>query len=216
MRSTIDALLERMDSLLIEMGDLCIAALAGATSAFKNGNVNLAQEVMANDDRIDDLESEIDKICLTILLREQPFARDLRRVIAATKMVTDIERIGDQAADIADIILMSGFNVESDLKRIERMAEKTCVMVENSIRAFVKRDMELAREIIEADDEIDALFEEVRTLLIAAPIHNKEEQKIVMDMMMVIKYLERIADHATNVAEWVEFGITGVHPSYEN
>lgn len=216
MRSTIDALLERMDSLLIEMGDLCIAALGGATSAFKNGNIELAQEVMSNDDRIDDLESEIDKICLTILLREQPFARDLRRVIAATKMVTDIERIGDQATDIADIILMSGFNVESDLKRIERMAEKTCIMVENSIKAFVKRDMELAREIIEADDEIDALFEEVRTLLIAAPIHNKEEQKIVMDMMMVIKYLERIADHATNVAEWVEFGITGVHPSYEN
>ncbi len=216
MRSTIDALLEQMDELLIEMGDKCINALIGATLALRTGDFDKAQNVMNDDDKIDELESEIDKICLTILLREQPFARDLRRVIATTKMVTDMERIGDQAADIADIVLMTNLNIESDLKRIEKMAEKTCAMVEGSIRAFVERDMELARKIIEADDEVDALFDEVRVLLIEAPVHNKEEQKIVMDMMMIIKYLERIADHATNVAEWVEFGITGVHPSYEN
>lgn len=216
MRSTIDALLERMDSLLIEMGDLCVEALVEATAALQSGDMNQAKSIMQNDDRIDDLEAEIDKICLTILLRGQPFARDLRRVIAATKMVTDLERIGDQTADIADIILLSEVRVDTELNRIERMAEKACEMVSGSIQAFVSRDMELARKIIVADDEVDELFEEVRYILIEAPVHNKEDQKIVMDMMMVIKYLERIADHATNVAEWVEFGITGVHPSYEN
>lgn len=216
MRNTIDVLLGRMDELLIEMGDLCVHALVEATLSLKNGDIEKAKNVMLNDDKIDELESEIDKICLTILLREQPFARDLRRVIATTKMVTDMERIGDQAADIADILLMTDLNIDYDLKRIERMSEKTCEMVENSIKAFVRRDMGLTREIIEADDEVDALFDEVRMLLIEAPVQNKEEQKIVMDMMMVIKYLERIADHATNIAEWVEFGITGVHPSYEN
>lgn len=216
MRSTIDGLLESMDTLLVEMGDLCVNALVEATKALQSGDMRKAREVIKHDDIIDDLESEIDHICLTILLREQPFARDLRRVIAATKMVTDMERIGDQAADIADILLMSEFNVETELNRIQRMADKACAMVVNSIKAFVSRDIELTREVIKADDEVDELFEEVRRLLIEATIHNKEEQKIVMDMMMVIKYLERIADHATNIAEWVEFGITGVHPSYEN
>ncbi len=216
MRSTIDGLLESMDALLVEMGDLCVNALVEATHALQSGDGEKAKNVIRNDDVIDDLESEIDKICLTILLREQPFARDLRRVIATTKMVTDMERIGDQAADIADIVLLSDLKIEYELKRTERMAQKTCDMVVNSIRAFVTRDLELTREIIKADDEIDELFEEVRALLIEATVQNKEEQKIVMDMMMVIKYLERIADHATNVAVWVEFGITGVHPSYEN
>lgn len=216
MRNTIDSLLIQMDSLLVDMGEMCVQALVEVTTALQNGDFVKAKEVMDKDDAIDELENKIDKICLTILLREQPFARDLRRVIATTKMVTDMERIGDQAADIADIILLSKMQVDSELNRIERMAEKACIMVQDSIEAFVTRDIELARRTIQADDEVDDLFDEVRILLIEAPVHNKEEQKIVMDLMMVIKYLERIADHATNIAEWVEFGITGVHPSYEN
>lgn len=216
MRNTIDSLLIQMDSLLVDMGEMCVQALVEVTTALQNGDFVKAKEVMEKDDAIDELENKIDKICLTILLREQPFARDLRRVIATTKMVTDMERIGDQAADIADIILLSKMQVDSELNRIERMAEKACIMVQDSIEAFVTRDIELARRTIQADDEVDDLFDEVRILLIEAPVHNKEEQKIVMDLMMVIKYLERIADHATNIAEWVEFGITGVHPSYEN
>ncbi len=216
MRNTIDIVLSQMDELLIEMGELCVHSLVEVTLALQTGDFKKAKEVIENDDKIDELEMKIDKICLTILLREQPFARDLRRVIATTKMVTDLERIGDQAADIADIVLLSELQVEYELKRIEKMADKTYKMVKNSIEAFVSRDIELARRTIEADDEVDDLFDEVRMLLIEATVHNKEEQKIVMDLMMVIKYLERIADHATNVAEWVEFGITGVHPSYEN
>lgn len=216
MRNTIDTLLNEMDSLLIEMGELCVQSLVEATIALQTGDFDRAKRVIAQDDQIDDLEKRIDKICLTILLREQPFARDLRRVIATTKMVTDMERIGDQSSDIADIILLSGLIVDYELKRVERMADKTCKMVKDSIEAFVKRDIELARRTIEADDEVDNLFNEVRTILIESTVHNKEEQKIVMDMMMIIKYLERIADHATNIAEWVEFGMTGVHPSYEN
>lgn len=216
MKNTIDGLLERMDNLLIEMGNLCTAALEQSTDSLQEGNLEKAEKVIMCDDKIDDLERAIDKICLTILLREQPFARDLRRVIAATKMVTDLERIGDQAADIADIVLISEIQIPEELKIIEEMADKTCAMVSNSIQAFVNRDIELSRRVIEADDEVDQLFEDMRAALITLSVKNEGLQKVAIDMMMITKYLERIGDHATNVAEWVEFSITGVHPSYEN
>lgn len=215
MRNTIDSMLDRMDNLLIDMGDLCVNALNEATIALRMRDMNKARAVMNCDDEIDDLESKIDSICLSILLREQPFARDLRRVIAATKMVTDLERIGDQAADIADIVLMSEVEFHDEAKLIETMAEKTCEMVSNSIRAFVSRDLELTRKIIEADDEVDALFERMIGVLKDNGSLDYDEQKAAIDMMMISKYLERIGDHATNVAEWVEFSITGMHPSYE-
>lgn len=215
MRSSLDALLKQMDKSLIEMGKLCENALSGTSQVLKTGDEEVAKKVIDADDLIDNLESKIDSICLTILLREQPFARDLRRVIAATKMVTDMERIGDQAADIADILLLiSGQQRKLEMPKVSEMASKACKMVADSVEAFVTGDLELIKKIIQADDEIDELFEQVKDELEIMIENDSNEQRRAIDIVMVTKYLERIADHATNVAEWVEFSITGVHPSY--
>ncbi len=218
MRTTIDTSLKQMELLLIEMCTLCVGALTSASIALVTRDRILAEEVAMNDDKINELESQIDGICLSILLREQPFARDLRHVIAAMKMVTDMERIGDQAANIAEILMVSELDSKIEgVIIIEEMADKSCKMVSDSIRAFVSRDIELTRKIIEADDEIDNLYEEVKALLIDKSINGKEQiPNKTIDSIMITKYLERVADHATNVAEWVEFAITGVHPSYGN
>ncbi|MFI3171296.1 MAG: phosphate signaling complex protein PhoU [Eubacteriales bacterium] len=215
MRSTIDALLEELEYSLIQMGELCVQALSDASVALQEGNEEIAQKVMENDDLIDNLESKIDDICLTILLREQPFARDLRRVIAASKIVTDLERIGDQAADIADIILIANRQGQLDTPIVDKMAKKASGMVSDCIQAYVRRNLELTQKIIDADDEVDTLFEEVKCKLTSSLAENDSIQDRAIDIIMITKYLERIADHATNVAEWVAFSITGVHPSYE-
>ncbi len=216
MNSTIDLSLSRVDELLVKMGQMCVDALQKSSNALHDADQKLAQTIKNNDKQINNLQSQIDEICVTILLREQPFARDLRHVIAAIKMVTDMERIGDQAANIADIVLVSDFYSKLEVVNIiEEMADKACKMVEGSIRAFILRDIHLTRKIIHADDEIDVLYAKARVIL-------EENLKIegtknrAIDSVMIAKYLERIADHATNVAEWVEFSITGVHPSYEN
>lgn len=214
MSSTMNHLLGHLDRLVIEMGDRCVEALKMTIEALKTGNRECVMSIVNNDDKIDDLESEIDSICLKILLREQPFARDLRRVIAAAKLVTDLERIGDQAADIADIALMLDLGGKGKFPMIEEMAEKTCEMVSGSIQAFVGEDITLTKTIIEADEEIDNLFLKIRYSLVMQHNQNMEARNRAIDIIMVTKYLERIADHATNVAEWVEFSITGVHPSY--
>lgn len=218
MKTTIDASLKEMDSLLIEMGDLCVRALSGASIALATDDKELARIIKKSDEQINDLESKIDAISVSILLREQPFAKDLRHVIAAIKMVTDMERIGDQAANIADIIYVSELNSKMDVaKIIEEMADKSCKMVSDSIHAFVCRDIELTRQIIEADDEIDNLFSMAKIFLAENSMNQMgETQNRAIDSIMITKYLERIADHATNIAEWVEFAITGVHPSYGN
>ncbi|MFI3208519.1 MAG: phosphate signaling complex protein PhoU [Eubacteriales bacterium] len=214
MRSTIDTLLQELDGALIEMGEMCEQALTDACIAMREGDIDIAERVMKKDDLIDDLESKIDEICLTILLREQPFARDLRRVIAATKMVTDLERIGDQAADIADIVIIAKRQGKLELPNVDEMARKACKMVSDCVHAFVRGDIELTRTIIKADDEVDELFEKVKDKLSDLLGKDDSIQDRAIDIIMITKYLERIADHATNVAEWVEFSITGVHPSY--
>ncbi len=218
MKTTIDISLKEMDRLLIEMGDLCVRALSGASIALETDNKELAQIIKENDEQINGLESQIDAICVSILLREQPFAKDLRHVIAAIKMVTDMERIGDQAANIADIICVSELNSKMEVvKLIEEMANKVCKMVSDSIHAFVSRDIELTRQIIEADDEIDDLFARSKDFLTAKSSETVSElQNRAIDSIIITKYLERIADHSKNIAEWVEFAITGVHPSYGN
>ncbi|MEG1774446.1 MAG: phosphate signaling complex protein PhoU, partial [Oscillospiraceae bacterium] len=172
----------------------------------------LAEQIARSDSEIDQKESEIEALCLKLLLQQQPVARDLRVISSALKMITDMERIGDQAADIADIALqlIDGHVVEWP-QHIPDMARATIKMVSDSIDAFVRHDLSLAQEVMESDDLVDALFVRVRSELIAGIHRNPQTGEQALDMLMIAKYFERIGDHATNIAEWVVFSITGQH-----
>ncbi len=212
MRNRFDMQLEQLSALLIGMGSLCEKAITNATEALKNGDLELAKLVIKEDEEIDHMEKEIESLCLKLLLQQQPVARDLRQISAALKMITDMERIGDQTSDIAEIIISAGMSEVRDLEYISKMAEATSQMVHDSILAYVNKDLAMARKVMVADDEVDHLFDLMKKKLvdiIAKDMGNQGEKAI--DIMMITKYLERIGDHATNIAEWVEFSITGVH-----
>ena len=158
------------------------------------------------------MEKDIERLCLKLLLQQQPVARDLRQISAALKMITDMERIGDQTSDIAEIIISEKKSEASDIPKIGKMSEAAARMVRDSVRAYVNKDLELARQVMEADNEVDLLFEDNKKELIEFIAQNNGDQgKEAIDLIMVAKYLERIGDHATNIAEWVEFSITGIH-----
>ena len=212
MRKTFDEQLDLLSQELTHMGALCETAIASATEALKNRDVDLAKHAIAADQEIDQQEREIERLCLKLLLQQQPVARDLRQISAALKMITDMERIGDQTADIADIVTSAEFNGDENLKDIGRMAEATMKMVRNSVSAYVQKDLELARKVMDADDVVDELFDRIKKEL----VDTIAEQKgcggdTAIDLIMITKCLERIGDHATNIAEWVEFSITGIH-----
>ncbi len=211
MRNRFDEQLERLNEDMVHMGELCETAITNATTALKEGNQKLAKEVVQFDEKIDQLESEIEGICLKLLLQQQPVARDLRQISAALKMITDMERIGDQAADIGEIIVSENKDAQVDIPMIIQMSEAATKMVHESVEAYVKKDLVLAGDVIQEDDVVDELFEGVKTKLIQQIADHAEDGRHAMDLIMVAKYLERIADHATNIAEWVEFSITGVH-----
>ena len=214
MRNRFDMQLEQLNEELIQMGELCETAINKATNALKNGDLDLAKEVMTSDAQIDQLEKDIESLCLKLLLQQQPVARDLRQISAALKMITDMERIGDQASDIAEIIITEDKSEAQDIPMIIKMSEAAGKMVRDSVNAYVEKDLELAKKVMENDDTVDELFEEVKTTLIDFIAENKGQQGVeAIDLIMVAKYLERIADHATNIAEWVEFSITGIHKS---
>lgn len=212
MRNKFDRQLHLLDEQLTHMGELCEAAIAKATDALKHGSIEEAKTVIAEDEEIDQCEKDIERLCLKLLLQQQPVAKDLRRISAALKMITDMERIGDQTADIAEIIISSGDNAAEEIHVIGTMASEVSRMVRHSVNAYVNRDLELARSVREADDGVDRYFEEVRDEMIQFIKDEKGKNgKRIFDLIMVTKYLERIGDHATNIAEWVEFSITGVH-----
>lgn len=213
MRNKFDMQLELLNEQLTRMGELCELAINRVTKALVEGNLEQAKKVMAADEEIDQMEKDIERLCLKLLLQQQPVAKDLRRISAALKMITDMERIGDQTSDIAEIILSSKNDVAADdIHVIGTMASEVSKMVRNSVTAYVNRDLELARDVMRADDAIDQYFEEVRDEMIDFIKEEKGENgKKIFDLIMVTKYLERIGDHATNIAEWVEFSITGVH-----
>lgn len=213
MRNRFDAQLHSLDGQLTHMGELCETAIAKATQALKDGSIEQAKKVIEEDEEIDQCEKDIERLCLKLLLQQQPVARDLRRISAALKMITDMERIGDQTADIAEIIISSkGAAASEEIHVIGTMASEVSKMVRNSVTAYVNRDLELARDVMEADDAIDSFFEQVRDEMIQFIKEEKGENgDRTFDLIMVSKYLERIGDHATNIAEWVEFSITGVH-----
>ena len=214
MRSKFDKQLALLNTELIEMGALCEQAIAMAAKALEDRDYSLAKNVLPIDSEIDQKERDIENLCLKMLLQQQPVARDLRQISAALKMITDMERIGDQASDIAEIIITEDKSEAQDIPMIIKMSEAASKMVRDSVNAYVEKDLDLARKVMENDDVVDELFEEVKTTLINFIAENKGLQGVeAIDLIMVAKYLERIADHATNIAEWVEFSITGIHKS---
>ena len=157
------------------------------------------------------MEREIESICLKLLLQQQPVAKDLRVISAALKMITDMERIGDQAEDIAEIIPFLNGKTGAEFDDFKLMAEATCKMVTNSIDAYVNQDVKLAKSVLEHDDIVDDAFRKMKDTLIKMITNNNADGEYVIDLLMIAKYFERIGDHATNIAEWVEFSVTGVH-----
>ena len=210
-RSRFDHQLETLNTELITMGALVETTIASAAKALMEGDRTQAKRIAQNDSQIDGMEKSIESLCLKLLLQQQPVARDLRLISAALKMITDMERIGDQAADIAEICLTLSEIPGLDLEMIPQMAQTTISMVKDSIDAFVARDQKLAAEVIDRDDVVDDLFLQVKHRLVVLIQQNSAQGEAIADMLMVAKYLERIGDHATNIAEWVEFAITGIH-----
>jgi len=209
MRSKFDEQLYDLQRELINMGQMCEKAILISSDALVNGDKNLAKMVPEMSDEIDRKERKIEEMCLRLLLQQQPVATDLRVISAALKMVTDMERIGDNSGDIAEIISVSDIGREDRTETIAKMAEATSNMVVKSIDAFTNKDIELAKKVIDYDDLVDGYFAEVREELIACIRRGKADAKKIIDLLMIAKYFERIGDHAVNIAGWVIFSITG-------
>lgn len=211
MRSKFDKQLALLNTELIEMGALCEQAIAMAAKALEDRDYSLAKNVLPIDSEIDQKERDIENLCLKMLLQQQPVARDLRQISAALKMITDMERIGDQASDIAEIIKFMEGRAEIAMNDISEMAKAAIKMVTESIDAYVSRDVELARDVISRDDTVDDYFIKVKKDIINLIAEKPEDGECAVDLLMISKYFERIGDHATNIAEWVEFSVTGIH-----
>lgn len=211
MRNKFENEMHELNELVLSMGKFIDEAISKAMEALKNNDKVLAKEVYENDYKADELESKIEKKSLRILLTEQPVAKDLRTISTALKMITDMERICDQCADIAEIITSFENEKAEKLEILFEMAEKCVIMVTKAIDSFISFDLNLANAVIESDDQVDNLFLQVRQTLIEKIEHKSEDTILYIDYLMIAKYLERIGDHAQNIAEWVVFNITGEH-----
>ena len=212
MRTKFDQQLERLHVELIEMGALCEDGIAAAAESLRKGDPSLRKTAAEAEREIDQKEREVETLCLKLLLQQQPVAGDLRQISAALKMISDLERIGDQAQDIAELSVYVHPDQVGSM-HIGTMAEAVIHMVTDSVEAFVRQDLLLARAVYAADDKVDALFDQVKHELIEAISADAARGEECMDLLMVAKYLERIGDHATNVAEWVEYSLTGENTS---
>ena len=211
MRNRFDEQLFELNREIIEMGAMCEEAIATAAKALTIGDVELAKKVKANGGLVDQMERDIESRCMKLLLHQQPVARDLRLISAALKMITDMERIGDQAEDIADIILSLDGQVMDGTELIADMARETIKMVTDSVDAFVKKDVALAEAVLKQDDIVDDCFSRVKHGIIDLISKNSADGELALDLLMIAKYFERIGDHATNIAEWVIYSVTGTH-----
>lgn len=217
MRNSFDMQLRKLNNELIEMGSLIETAIARAYHALINQNIEVAKENIEFDREIDQKEKEVESICLKLLLQQQPVASDLRLISSAIKMITDMERIGDQAADISELtILMAKTQYIKRLDHIEQMAKATIEMVTISVDAFVKRDLSLARSVFARDDIVDNLFVTIKNDLIELIREDVNNGEQAIDLIMVAKYFERIGDHAVNLADWVIFSILGHHEEHDS
>ena len=212
MRNRFDQQLDTLNERLLEMGALIERSIEKATQALARQDVQAANDAIAADREVDQKEQEIESLCLKLLLQQQPVARDLRLISAALKMITDMERIGDQAADISGIVCyISDEPYIKELVHLPQMAEAAIHMVKASLDAFVRKDAELARKVIGMDDEIDDLFTVIKDELIHRIRMDANAGSQAIDLLMIAKYYERIGDHAQNIAEWVEYALTGRH-----
>lgn len=212
MRNRFDEQLDQLNSHLLEMGALIERSIQNATQALVEQNVSAAREAISADRDIDQKEREIESLCIKLLLQQQPVAKDLRLISAAHKMITDMERIGDQAADISDIVIyIADQPYIKELVHLPQMGQKAIQMVRGSLDAYVNKDLALAQSVMAMDDEIDDLFTVVKAELIKQIHHDANTGEQAMDLLMIAKYYERIGDHAQNIAEWVEYALTGRH-----
>ncbi len=211
MRSTFDKQLEILNDELIKMGSLCEDAIALSAKALTDNDKKLQTGIEKSEAEIDEKEKEIETLCMKLLLRQQPVAGDLRQISAAIKMITDMERIGDQARDISELLKYIRGHNTPELHLVHSMAEEDVKMVTDSIDAYVTQNQKLAEDVIAHDDIIDDLFERVRQMLINNIRTMNDDAEYAVDLLMVSKYFERIGDHAVNIAEWVVFSITGIH-----
>ena len=215
MRNLFDSQLNTLHRKLIEMGSACETAIDLAVKALLEGNADIAHEAASHDREIDQMERDIEAICLKMLLQQQPVARDLRQISAAMKIITDMERIGDQAEDIGEIVPFLNGRTGVECEDIRLMAETAQQMVRSSVDAYVNQDMALVKRVISMDDIVDDAFDCTKETLIHMISCNREDGQYCLDLLMIAKYLERIGDHATNIAEWVAFSITGQHAKEE-
>ena len=211
MRSRFDEQLAILNRELIEMGALCEEAIALAAKALTDKDKTMAAKVAAMDAEIDPKERNIESMCLKLLLQQQPVARDLRQISAALKMITDMERIGDQAEDISEIVITLDGRYAENSALLKGMAESAIQMVTESVDAYVKRDTALAQQVIKMDDIVDDYFDQVKAELISKIAGEPADGEYALDLLMIAKYLERIGDHAVNIAEWVICSVTGKH-----
>lgn len=216
MRSHFDEQLAQLSRELTEMGALCEEVIALSAKALTDGDKALAARVAPLDAEIDQKERDIESLCLKLLLQQQPVARDLRQISAALKMITDMERIGDQAEDIAEIVQFLDEPVKEEALihkdgQLREMAKATIRMVTESIHAYVKHDIKVAEQVLKEDDIVDEYFAQVKRQLIQKIAANPAEGEYALDLLMIAKYFERIGDHAENIAEWVIFMVTGEH-----
>ena len=212
MRNRFDRQLVTLNDEMIEMGSMIEKAIQQAITALITQDVDKAKEIIEYDEDIDHQEKTIENLCLKLLLQQQPVARDLRVISSALKMITDMERIGDHASDISEMaILMADRPYIKRLEHIQEMAKEASLMLVGSIEAFVNKDLQQAHDIIVRDYVVDDLFEKIKTELIKMIHKDPNVGDQAMDLLMVAKYLERIGDHACNIADWVIFSITGTH-----
>lgn len=211
MRNRFDEQLFELNREIIEMGAACEEAIGQITVALMNVDKGLAQKAKSDAAVIDQMERDIESRCMKLLLHQQPVAKDLRLISAALKMITDMERIGDQAEDIAEIIEAMKDHKAGKNELINEMAVQTKSMVTKSVDAFVKKDVMLAEEVINQDDVVDDYFSKVKHGIISMITENQEEGEYALDLFMIAKYFERIGDHATNIAEWVIYSVKGIH-----
>lgn len=208
MRSKFDEQLNILNQKLIQMGQAIEKNIQEAIDALINQNVEKAKLIMTVDDEIDEMQREIENICFGLMIQQQPVAKDLRMITAAMKMVTDMERIGDHAVDISEMIeFLSERKQLDNVQTLKDMASEAVVMLIDSINAFTEKNVELAKDVIDHDDVVDALFVSVKTELIKLIAENPEVGEAGLDMLMIAKYLERVGDHATNIAEWVLYSL---------
>lgn len=209
MRSKFDEQLELLHRELIIMGGLCENAIAMSVKSLTEGNRKLALDVHTYCEEIDQKERDIERLCMRLLLQQQPVAKDLRIISSALKMITDMERIGNNSGDIAEIVHLEHVSAADDTLGIENMANASIKMVTDSIDAFVKRDIALAKSVICYDDVVDGHFNRIKEALIGQLRTGDADGEYALDLMMISKYFERIGDHATEIARWVIFSITG-------